>query len=189
MILGTIIGKYKLDNFEQINEQVEQFLYSVKELQPNSDVRSNKKGWQKNELQNMPQLQNLIALIGKKFEQFIHDELDPIASSKFYLGNMFCNINPPGAYHLPHVHEGDFTGVYYIKVPKNSGKLCLINPQQCSSSAKLSSIFKNIKLEEKIDPVVGEGYFFPTYINHYVEENLSEHDRISISYNINFHRS
>lgn len=186
MILGTIVGKYELNDFN--NKQVENFLYSLKESQTNSDVHSNRKGWQKNELQNMPQLKNLIDAIGEQFHNFIQRELNPISPCKFYLGNMFCNINPTGAYHLPHIHEGDFTGVYYVKAPKNCGNLCLINPHQCQSTAKMTSLFANVKLEEKIEPIEGCGYFFPTYINHYVEENLSDEDRISISYNINIQR-
>lgn len=185
MIIGSIIGEYTVEDCEKTNTIVENFLYSLKNLQPETDRHSNRKGWQKNNLQDLPQLQHLIALIGKKFEQFILNELIPMTPCEFYLGNMFCNINPPGAYHLPHVHEGDFTGVYYVKAPKNSGCLSLIHPQQCANTAKLSSIFKNIKLEEKIEPEAGKGYFFPTYLNHYVEENLSDDDRISISYNIN----
>jgi uncharacterized protein (TIGR02466 family) len=184
MILGTIVGEYELNNFD--NKQVENFLYSLKETQSNSDVHSNRKGWQKNELQNMPQLKNLIDAIGEQFYNFIQHELNPISPCKFYLGNMFCNINPTGAYHLPHIHEGDFTGVYYVKAPKNCGNLCLINPHQCQSTAKMTSLFANVKLEEKIEPIEGCGYFFPTYINHYVEENLSDEDRISIFNEVNY---
>lgn len=189
MILGTIFSEYIIEDSDDINQKTQQFLYSLKEYQPNSDTHSNRKGWQKNELQNLPQMQPLIDEIKIQFESFIETKLEPIASCKFYLGNLFCNINPPGAYNLPHIHEGDFTGVYYVKAPINSGKICFVNPQQCASTAKMCSLFKNIKLEEKIEPKSGHGYFFPTYLNHYVEENMSNEDRISISYNINISRS
>jgi uncharacterized protein (TIGR02466 family) len=185
MILGPIVSRYELPDCKILNDKVASFLYSVKELQSKSDVVSNRKGWQRNDLQSMPQLQSLLTLIGKEFEKFVYETLEPRASCDFILGNLFCNINPPGAYHVPHIHEGDFTGVYYIKAPKDSGKLRLIYPHQCSSTARLQRLFKNIKLEERIEPEEGVGYFFPTYLNHYVEENLSDDDRISISYNIN----
>ena len=109
----------------------------------------------------------------------------PLVETRFYLGNLFCNINPPGAVHVPHVHQGDFTGVYYLQAPKDCGMLGILNPHQCPNTARMTSMFAGVKLEQKIVPTVGTGYFFPTHLVHYVEENLSQSDRISLSYNIN----
>ena len=46
------------------------------------------------------------------------------------LGNMWANINPPGGYNAPHIHPNSlFSGVYYVKAPKNSGKLSCNDPR------------------------------------------------------------
>ena len=40
------------------------------------------------------------------------------------MGNMWANINPPGGYNMPHIHPNShFSGVYYIKAPKDSGNI------------------------------------------------------------------
>ena len=43
---------------------------------------------------------------------------------------MWANINPPGGYNAPHIHPNSlFSGVYYIKAPKNSGNLVCNDPR------------------------------------------------------------
>ena len=42
------------------------------------------------------------------------------------LGNMWANINYPGSYNKQHMHpNSQWSGVYYVKVPKNSGSYLL----------------------------------------------------------------
>ena len=43
---------------------------------------------------------------------------------------MWANINPPGGYNKPHLHPNShFSGVYYIKAPKNSGQIVFNEPR------------------------------------------------------------
>ena len=185
MILGDFIHEYKIENYNEINLPVIMYLYELRKQQPANDMVSNRNGWQKNHLETFPQLKPLTDLLAVEFERFICDEMLPLVETRFYLGNLFCNINPPGAVHVPHVHQGDFTGVYYLQAPKDCGMLGILNPHQCPNTARMTSMFAGVKLEQKIVPTVGTGYFFPTHLVHYVEENLSQSDRISLSYNIN----
>ena len=46
------------------------------------------------------------------------------------LGNMWANINPPGAYNKLHCHPNSlFSGVYYVKSEPNSGRLKIHEPR------------------------------------------------------------
>ena len=46
------------------------------------------------------------------------------------LGNMWANINYPGSYNKQHIHpNSQWSGVYYVKVPKNSGSLFVEDPR------------------------------------------------------------
>ena len=69
MILGNIIHEYKLD-CDELNKQVVEFLYEYKKVQSDSDVRSNRNGWQKNHLEVFPQLKPLTDLIAVEFEKY-----------------------------------------------------------------------------------------------------------------------
>ena len=184
MILGDYIHEFTLDNHEQINSSVIKYLYDLKELRPDGETISNRGGWQKNHIEKEPQMSVLSKAIFDEFHDFVITKLDPVIELSIYLGNMFANINPPGAYHLPHVHDCHWTGVYYLSTPENCGKLCVQKPHQGPSQAEQSKFFKNVRLEHRISPEAGTGYFFPSHLVHYVEENLSDSDRISIAYNI-----
>ena len=184
MIIGSIIHEYTLDDHVNINKPVVDYLYDLKKHDSKTDKISNIGGWQKNHLEKLPELSTVSSAIFKQFEQFIIKELLPVTELKVYLGNMFCNINPPGSYHLPHIHDAHFTGVNYLQTPEECGRLVVQNPQQDPTTAEMTKYFAGIRLENKIQPIAGTGYFFPSHLVHYVEENLSQEDRISLSYNI-----
>lgn len=185
MILGDIIHEFQIENHLAVNTPVILYLYELQKLKPMSDGISNRGGWQKNHLENHPELSQLSKLIFAEFQQFVIDELGPVEELSIYLGNMFCNINPPKSYHLPHIHDCHWTGVYYLQAPPDSGDLCIMKPHQGPSQAEMTKYFANVRLEEKIKPKAGYGYFFPSHLAHYVEENGNPKEyRISLSFNI-----
>jgi uncharacterized protein (TIGR02466 family) len=47
---------------------------------------------------------------------------------------MWANINPPGGMNRAHQHPNSlWSGVYYVKAPKNSGHLKVDDPRNCAS--------------------------------------------------------
>ena len=89
--------------------------------------KTNRKGWHSpTTMHQMPVFKPLIdELFKMQFEVYKEEWLDrqPI------LGNVWANINPPGAYNAPHIHPNAlFSGVYYIKALKNSGDLVCNDP-------------------------------------------------------------
>ena len=104
------------------------------------------------------------------------------------LGNMWANINPPGGYNAPHIHPNSlFSGVYYIKVPKESGNLVCNDPrpgvQLNMPVRKKGTPPKELWRECHLEPVEGRIIMFPFYLWHCVEPNLSNDIRISVSFN------
>lgn len=88
---------------------------------------------------------------------------------------------------IDHIHGDTFSGVFYLKCPKNSGKLVIPNPainrlwNGCSLAVQ-----KNQFTAEciKIEPIEGNIVMFPSYISHSVEPNDHDEERISISFNL-----
>ena len=79
------------------------------------------------------------------------------------------------------------SGVYYTRVPENSGAIYFNNPvgndiglsKFISNSLELKS-FREYPAEE------GELFLFPSWLDHGVLPNMNENeDRISISFNVN----
>jgi len=83
------------------------------------------------------------------------------------------NDMPPGSITTRHTHDDDdelLSGVYYIKVPENSGNLILI---------------KN-GTEKEIESNAGELILFRPDCLHEVSENKSSEDRLSIGMNFGY---
>ena len=65
-------------------------------------------------------------LIDELFKMAYECNKDFGIEGKLGLGNMWANVNPTYSYNKTHTHPNSmWSGVYYIKVPKNSGKLFL----------------------------------------------------------------
>ena len=104
------------------------------------------------------------------------------------LGNMWANINPPGAYNAPHIHPNShFSGVYYVKASKDSGKLACNDPrpgvQLSMPVRKKGQPPKDLWREVHLEPKEGRIIMFPYYLWHCVEPNLFNDIRISVSFN------
>lgn len=83
----------------------------------------------------------------------------------------WLNIMQPGDITFPHTHDEDdelLSGVYYIDVPPDSGKLVLMQDVQ--------------RLE--IESRAGRFLFFAPYVMHEVTRNESDSPRISVGFNV-----
>ena len=104
--------------------------------------------------------------------------LVPYTNQPIEVQSMWANINDKYSYNWHHTHEGELSGVFYLKIPKNSGKLVLVDPAVRSSARVISN--KNYSIQpEKLACIM-----FPSWLEHYVEPNMSEDVRMSISFNI-----
>jgi len=148
--------------------------------------KTNRKGWHSpTTMHQMPVFKPLIdELFKMQFEVYKEEWLDrqPI------LGNVWANINPPGAYNAPHIHPNAlFSGVYYIKAPKNSGDLICNEPragaQLSMPTRKSGKPPKDLWREVHFEPKEGRIIMFPFYLWHSVAPNLSNDIRISVSFN------
>ena len=104
------------------------------------------------------------------------------------LGNMWANVNPPGGYNMPHVHPNAlFSGVYYIKTPPNSGRLICNDPrpglQTCMPNRIKGQLPKHLWREIHLQPQENRAVMFHSWLWHTVEPNMSNENRISISFN------
>jgi hypothetical protein len=81
------------------------------------------------------------------------------------------NAQGPGQSTTEHTHEEDdelLSGVYYVLAPKHAGDLVLLDGV----------------LTIRVAPEAGTCLFFPPSLAHRVEVNRSEHQRLSIAFNV-----
>ena len=151
--------------------------------------KSNKLGWQSNEIQHEEEFQDLIYLINNKLKE-IHSYANLKNNCELVVSNMWININPKYSYNSNHIHFKSFySGVYYINVPENSGTIQFTNP------SSLQRIFLELykTTVDRFNGFTAQNWvfqpqkdlliLFPSWIEHSVNQNLSNSNRISIAFN------
>lgn len=145
---------------------------------------SNVGGWQSPDLsvinERSPTLKVILNRILTEVNSIIAYEY------KVRVQGMWYNINPPGASNNAHNHPGcDLAGIFYVKVPEDSGDLILINPHNFIESNYIHAINPMSPLEyHKVTPVEGRFVMFPAHMTHYVRTNNSKSDRMSVAMNL-----
>ena len=149
-------------------------------------VRTNVKAWHsETNMNELPQFKKLVDMLYACLRTIYDQEhLD----SEPVLGNMWANINPPGGMNRAHQHPNSlWSGVYYIKAPKNCGHLKIDDPR--ASAAMYRPRRKKGKLPERLwrehhyEPKDGRVIMFPSWLMHCVDPNESKDIRISVSFN------
>lgn len=155
------------------------------------DDKSNKMFYNEDDrILDRPLLKDLKEQVELNIECYLKRHLCLDDEISFYQQASWIMINKPGAVHPTHVHNNAFlSGVVYIKVPENSGNIVfsapdmlptwsspVLRPGRKSFNLINSDYFVQVPQPKTI-------YIFPGHMQHRVEENKSDEDRISISFN------
>ena len=102
------------------------------------------------------------------------------------LDTVWYNVCPKGGYNETHVHPGAFlSGVYYLKKPEKSGDINFHDPRKGSMCSREPQHVARGSLQ-RVDAKEGDIIIFPGWLEHSVEPNFDEEDRISISFNVSW---
>ena len=149
-------------------------------------TRTNVKGWHSTtDMHERPEFKNLVNMLYACQKTVYEQEY---YESEPYLGNMWANINPPGGSNRAHQHPNSlWSGVYWIKTPKNCGQLKIDDPRSvaCMTRPRQKDGKKPDRLwrETHYEPVAGRCIMFPSWLMHCVDPNESNDVRISVSFN------
>jgi uncharacterized protein (TIGR02466 family) len=163
-------------------------ILKMKETEPSINKSNMGGGWQSRDDLNTTEG------IFKELVTSINDVAKDICKHHYSINNgagfidvevkeMWANVNPKYSYNGNHIHSGILSGAFYLKVPQNSGSLVLVNPSVRSDT----KLFKSDDF--KINPKELSCIFFPSWLEHYVQQNMNDEDRISISFNIGIRNS
>ena len=142
-------------------------------------IKSNRGGWQSKLLPPNGELEPLSVQIAE-FCKSINLDINEIA-----IPQMWINVNKKNDWNTIHSH-GQYTlsGTYYVKVPKDSGHIVFRDPRPAAINNNF--FVKRFDKGEfyKIKPIEGMLIIFPSYLDHFVEPNNADEDRISISFDV-----
>jgi uncharacterized protein (TIGR02466 family) len=110
-------------------------------------------------------------------------------SEKMKIYNSWVNVNPSGGYNVAHTHPRNYlSGCYYLQTPENCGNIVFYSPLHAKEmlDAHYGQMTATTANHLIYPAVAGRVYFFPSWLQHSVEQNRSDQDRISMSFNVFF---
>jgi uncharacterized protein (TIGR02466 family) len=151
----------------------------------NNNIVSNVGGFQTKSfiLKNKNIQENLFLKNAAEFAKILNNKIE----LKLQLQAFWVNCNNENDYNLLHNHYNcNISGVYYIKVPKNSGRLVFQNGDLTKLNSNNYDYFNNPNFYSRYFCEVKENdlYLFTSETLHYVEPNKSNEERISVAFNI-----
>jgi uncharacterized protein (TIGR02466 family) len=101
----------------------------------------------------------------------------------------WANVLAPGAAHRMHSHPNNFlSGVYYLRVAPGSGRINFHDPRSQAGVIRPPVTELTAENTDQVVVAVGEGslLLFPAFLQHSVDANASDGERISVSFNLMF---
>ena len=188
-IFPVSIFEFRLENFKEVNEKIEKYIYEQKKIDPEGITRSNSGGWHSRifDLKNVGELLPLINFSKQCVTEVFNGYNWEFVPEKIKFIGMWSIINPPGSFNIKHTHPNSLlSAAYYVKAKKKSGPIAFFDPKHVSvmRHPKIKE-FNELSAEHiSFEPEEGKLFLFPAYLEHQVNKNRSDEDRIVISFNI-----
>ena len=185
-IFPVPIHFFDIKDFNLYQKDLIDYAYTLKSKEIDSSNRSNVGGWQSSNFH----LNNK----DDKLHSVLMDcvtSLPPLKKNTNIYIRAWVNINNPGSYNVQHNHPGcDLSGVLWIKCPKESGNIVFYSPSLFETFQEIESYTQDFKNKNNyhhnyfFPPLEGRMLIFPSHLQHEVKKNLSNENRISVSFNI-----
>ena len=189
MLLNSVFGAYLgLQELEQINNDVLQDICIAYSQEHDGRFISNKGGWQSTDLVGVKEFEPLSNII-LDVAPVLKEPYKIKENADFYISEMWLNINKPTNYNILHHHGDSFlSGVYYVSVPPEAGKLWFRHPSVAKTVISWSPYFDGLNEHNSnswyVEPKAGNLILFPSWLEHEVDQNKSDEERISIAFNL-----
>lgn len=101
----------------------------------------------------------------------------------------WANVSPSGCGHPGHSHPNNYlSGVYYVKIPRGGDSITFNDPriQTGIMAPHVTQVDQSNAVQASLPVRAGRLLVFPSWFVHSVQPNMSQEERISISFNIMF---
>lgn len=186
-LFPSLVWTTVFDDRQSFNAQMLALAYQLREQDPDGVANTNVNGWQSPSiLQNLPEFEAINRRILQATQRI--GESQGFRPGTPYRHQAWVNISPPGAFNSVHYHANcHFSGVYYInlKAPE-CGSIYFRDPRVASRmlTYPVDQATDFTTSEVRMRPEEGRLYVFPGWLEHGVDINQSDADRVSISFNV-----
>ena len=189
LFFPTPVWVSHLEDYKQVNNII--FSY-IKEMQNEDNkglIKSNIKGWHSKDFNlKDDRVIDFINKISPHINKVLLDMDWDINNQAVKISNMWAIVNIGGASNARH-HHGNSTisAAYYVKAPENCGEIVFYDPRPAPvfSHPRANKPNSFNAMVNSINPIEGGLVLFPSYLDHSVNANLSNKERIVVSFNIN----
>ena len=188
LFFSTPIWTSKIKNYQIVNNNMQNYITNLQKKDPDGVIKSNLKGWHsKNFDMKDDEPKKFIEEIKININTAINDMSWDLQTQEVKILNMWAIINKKGSLNQKHNHSNsDLSAAYYVSADKNCGDIIFYDPRPAAiykhPVAKKPNII-NATINS-ISPEPGMLILFPSYLEHSVNPNLSEYNRIVISFNL-----
>lgn len=186
-LFPSLVWTTLFDDRVSFNTKLLELANEMRSRDPAGVANTNVNGWQNpNILQTLSEFQDINLRILQICERI--GESQKFKPNVAYQHQAWVNISPPGASNKIHYHANcHFSGVYYVSLQApECGSIFFRDPRVASRMLTYPAAQQTEFTADEIRmrPEEGRMYVFPGWMEHGVETNQSNRDRVSISFNV-----
>ncbi|MEQ6249000.1 TIGR02466 family protein [Sulfitobacter sp. HNIBRBA3233] len=134
-----------------------------------------------------PIFAQVIAALDSHVEAFAEELALDLDGRALKLEDIWINILPEGGMHSGHLHPHSvISGTTYVAMPDGASAIKFEDPRlpmMMASPARRKDAPEDLRTFAYIAPKVGDVLLWESFLRHEVPMNMSEEDRISVSFN------
>ena len=189
-LFPTPVFHFRVENYQELNTELENYILNLKKKDEKGTKKSNAGGWHSHnfDINNDNKAKKFAKIFEEFYKKVIINKMGwKYDSNKVKMEAMWSIINKKGSFNIQHNHPNSYlSAAYYVRHPEKSGNIRFFDPRE-QKNIRYPKIKKYTDLSAVIiekDPKEGDLLIFPSYLYHSVGENLSEDDRIIVSFNV-----
>ena len=189
LFFSTPVWTNKIDNYKNVNEDIYKYILTLQKTDPNGIYKSNISGWHSKDFdlsQKIPKI--FIQSIMNNIQIALNDMEWDLEKQEVKVSNMWAIINQEGAFNQKHQHGNcDLSAAYYVSAHEGCGDIVFYDPRPAPVFSHPIAKKPNIlnATINSVSPQEGMLVLFPSYLEHSVKTNLSNKQRVVISFNLN----
>ncbi len=134
-----------------------------------------------------PIFADLVKILDRHVARFAEDLEFDLGDKALVLEDIWINILPEGGTHSSHIHPHSvISGTTYVAMPEGASALKLEDPRlamMMAAPTRKKDCREELKSFVYVAPQVGDVALWESWLRHEVPMNMSEDDRISVSFN------
>jgi uncharacterized protein (TIGR02466 family) len=184
----TSVWNFDFESCEQLNQTLLSEIYAEKQRDAQGVSWSNSLGWHSvDNLQHKPQFQPLMDMVCTNAIEVANCLAWNLSKYVVTVNNCWALVNTKFSSNFAHNHPNSLlSGVYYVQAAEESGGLFFRDPREIAhlTMPPLAELTPWTLQKVTYKPLAGRMIIFPSWLLHGVDPNLSDRDRVSVSFNI-----